>query len=85
MSIQRATRNTLGASILDFAQFPKRIHKRERRRGGAGGVEMNDYVNHTWSQHQHLIIQMKPTGKKLTVHESDGEHSSLSMSVGHTH
>lgn len=33
MSMKRAPENTLGASILDFAQFPKSIHKKERREG----------------------------------------------------
>lgn len=33
MSVKRAPGNTLGTSILDFAQFQKSIHKKKRREG----------------------------------------------------
>ena len=36
VSVKGAPLNTLGASILDFAQFPKRIQKRKRREKGKG-------------------------------------------------
>lgn len=70
MSVEGAPRNTLGASILDFAQFPKRIQKKKQREKKGKGSQMelgrsslvstpaSDYSNET-------------NRKKLTVHDSD--------------
>lgn len=87
MSIGRAPRNTLGASILDSAvSIKKPSEEEERERGGKRRGESKWIVKSIILGLNTSIWLLKGNQqKKLTVHDCDCEHSSLSLSVGHTH